>query len=85
MALTNYVMQSLIGTFIFFSWGLGLIGQVRALYCFLLGLLIIVIQTLLSKLWLKYFLYGPLEWLWRCGTYLQWQPFVKKTNKLATA
>jgi len=75
MALTNYVMQSIIGTFIFFGWGLGYIGQFGALICFLLGIGVIIIQTLFSKYWLKSFRYGPLEWLWRCGTYLKWQPF----------
>ncbi len=75
MALTNYVMQSIIGTFIYFGWGLGYIGQFGALICFLMGIGVIIIQTLFSKYWLKSFKYGPLEWLWRCGTYLKWQPF----------
>ena len=75
MALTNYVMQSIIGTFIYFGWGLGYIGQFGALISFLMGIGVIIIQTLFSKYWLKSFKYGPLEWLWRCGTYLKWQPF----------
>ena len=75
MALTNYVMQSIIGTFIYFGWGLGYIGQFGALICFLMGIGVIIIQTVFSKYWLKNFKYGPLEWLWRCGTYLKWQPF----------
>ena len=79
MALTNYFMQSVIGTFIYFGWGLGYIGHFGALICFLLGVGVIIIQTLLSKYWLKRFRYGPLEWLWRCGTYLKWQPFLKTT------
>ena len=78
MALTNYVMQSIIGTFIYFGWGLGYIGQFGALICFLMGLGVIIIQTAFSKYWLKSFKYGPLEWLWRCGTYLKWQPFKRK-------
>ena len=77
MALTNYFMQSVIGTFIYFGWGLGYIGQFGALICFLMGIGIIILQTLLSKYWLRKFKYGPLEWLWRCGTYLKWQPFLK--------
>jgi uncharacterized protein len=84
MALTNYVMQSVIGTFLFFGWGLGYIGQFGALICFLLGMGVIIIQTLFSKYWLKNFRYGPLEWLWRCGTYLKWQPF-KRTEIPASA
>ncbi len=78
MALTNYFMQSVIGTFIYFGWGLGYLGQLRTLTCALLGVLLIMAQTLFSKYWLKKFRYGPLEWIWRCGTYLKWQPFLKK-------
>ena len=77
MALTNYVLQSVIGTFIFFGWGLGYLGQIRYSYLFLMGLLIITIQSLLSKYWLKRFKYGPLEWLWRSATYMKWQPFLR--------
>ncbi len=77
MALTNYFMQSVIGTFIFFGWGLGYLGTLGALTCFLMGIVLIIAQTLFSKYWLSRFRYGPLEWLWRCGTYLKWQPFVK--------
>jgi len=78
MALTNYVLQSLIGTFIFFGWGLGHLGQIRFSFLFLMALVLIVIQTVLSKIWLKTFIYGPLEWIWRCGTYMKWQPFLRK-------
>lgn len=74
MALTNYVFQSIIGTFILFGWGLGLIGQYSSLVmlCFAIGM--IAIQVIFSRWWLKRYLYGPLEWLWRCGTYLKWLP-----------
>ena len=78
MALTNYFLQSVIGTFILFGWGLGYLGQIRFTYLFLLGLLLIIIQSLVSKYWLKTFKYGPLEWLWRCGTYMKWQPLFRK-------
>lgn len=77
MALSNYIAQSMIGTFLLFGWGLGYLGQIRSLYMFLAGLLLIVVQTLVSKYWLQKFRYGPLEWLWRSATYLKWQPFMK--------
>jgi len=80
MALTNYILQSVIGTFIFFGWGLGYLGQIRTVYLFAMAILIIVIQTILSKYWLKSFKYGPLEWLWRSGTYLKWQPMLKNNQ-----
>jgi uncharacterized protein len=74
MALTNYVMQSLIGTFIFFGWGLGQIGAWGASINFGLALVIYALQVQFSKWWLKRFQYGPLEWLWRSGTQRQWAP-----------
>jgi len=42
-----------------------------------MAIAIITLQTYFSKYWLQQFKYGPLEWLWRCGTYLKWQPFKK--------
>lgn len=80
MALTNYIMQSVIGTFFFFGWGLGYLGQIRLSYLFLLALVLTSLQIIFSKYWLKVFKYGPLEWLWRCGTYLKWQPLLKKNS-----
>lgn len=77
MALTNYVLQSIIGTFLLFGWGLGWFGQIRTMYLFLIALLLIAVQVSFSKYWLQHFKYGPLEWLWRCGTYLKLQAFRK--------
>src|SRR5699024_4596904 len=40
-------------------------------------LLVVVAQIIASTLWLKYFKYGPLKWIWRCGTYGKWLPILK--------
>lgn len=80
MALSNYVGQTIVGTFIFFGWGLGLLGSIGATYAVLIGQGIFAIQVVFSKIWLKYFRYGPLEWLWRSGTYLKWQPLLKRSG-----
>ena len=77
MALTNYVFQSIVFTFMLFGWGLGLIGELRQVYTFLIALVFIVLQMWLSKLWLNYFKYGPLEWLWRSLTFFKIFPFKK--------
>lgn len=77
MALSNYLAQSLIGTFILYGWGLGLLGQLHDWQMFLLSLAIIFIQVGLSKRWLSRFHYGPLEWVWRCGTYFKKVKFVR--------
>lgn len=79
MGLTNYEMQSVVGAIIFSIWGLGSIfGNCGATEVFILGLIIYAGQMIVSKYWLKYFLYGPLEWLWRSATYLKLQPLRKK-------
>ena len=76
MALTNYIWQSLIGTFLFTQLGLGIRGVGPTSWT-LLALGIFLLQVLISTLWLKYFHYGPLEWLWRSATYNKWQPLRK--------
>lgn len=77
MALTNYVFQSLLGTFLFFGWGLGYLVELRNSYTFLISILVILGQMILSKWWLSKFQYGPLEWLWRSITFFKWYPFRK--------
>lgn len=69
MALSNYIGQSIICTFIFYSYGLGLFGQVVAFNGLLLSLVIWIVQLGLSVVWLRFFQYGPLEWVWRSLTY----------------
>lgn len=80
MALTNYVAQSVIGTFILYGWGMGFIGELRDIYTFGIGILLIILQMLISKWWLNQFKYGPLEWLWRSLTYFKLFPFKKMTD-----
>jgi uncharacterized protein len=77
MALSNYLLQSLIGTFILYGWGLGLIGEVHDWQMFVLSLAVIFLQVSVSRRWLGHFYYGPLEWLWRCGTYFKHVKFKK--------
>jgi len=69
MALTNYLMQTAVSLFIFYGWGLGYYGKVGPLTATLLALAIFAAQLVLSSIWLKYFAYGPIEWIWRQLTY----------------
>jgi uncharacterized protein len=78
MALTNYLMQSLIATTIFYGYGLGLGGTVGRLGTIGIALLIFVAQILFSVLWLGFFRYGPVEWLWRSLTYGVSQPMIRE-------
>ena len=77
MALTNYLMHSVIALFIFTGAGLGLLGKFSWSQLYLFVLLIWVIQLYISPLWLKYFYFGPVEWLWRLLTYLKIPKMVK--------
>jgi uncharacterized protein len=74
MALTNYLLQTLVCTTIFYSYGLGEYGRVGPLAGLLLSLTIYAVQVPLSLVWLHYFRFGPAEWLWRTLTYLRIQP-----------
>lgn len=79
MGLTNYEAQNVVGAILFSSWGLGsFFGGLGITELFFLGLIIYAIQIIASKQWLRHFLYGPLEWLWRSGTYMKWQSFKRK-------
>jgi uncharacterized protein len=71
MALTNYILQTVVCVVIFYGYGFGHFGSFGALAATLTALAIFLFQIVLSALWLKYFAYGPLEWIWRQLTYGQ--------------
>lgn len=75
MAFTNYILMSIMATFIFYGHGLGLYGQVERGVQILIVFGIWAVLLIISPLWLKYFYYGPLEWLWRTLTYWRRQRF----------
>ncbi len=74
MALTNYFLQTIICTTIFYGHGLGLFGQVERTGQLLLVFAVWVVQLIISPVWLKRYRFGPFEWLWRSLTYWQKQP-----------
>lgn len=69
MALTNYLSQTLIATFVFYWWGLGQFGQWTRGERDLLVICVYSAQCVLSVLWLRAFRFGPMEWVWRTLTY----------------
>ena len=73
MPLTTYLSQSAICTSLFYGWGLGWSTPGKAATVGL-GLAIFVVQIALSHLWLRWFRFGPAEWLWRTVVYLRPQP-----------
>ena len=77
MALTNYIMHTIIAMFVFLGVGFGLFGQLRRIELYFVVLAIVVFQLIVSPLWLKYYRFGPLEWVWRSLTYLK-RPQLKR-------
>ncbi|MBN1311821.1 MAG: DUF418 domain-containing protein [Anaerolineae bacterium] len=75
MALTNYLLQTIICTTIFYGHGFGLFGQVERNGQILIVLGVWAFQLIASPLWLRYFRFGPAEWAWRSLTYWKPQPF----------
>jgi uncharacterized protein len=73
-ALSNYLLQTLICTTIFYGHGLGLVGRVERVGQISLVAAIWIVQLWISPLWLRRFRFGPFEWLWRSLTYLKRQP-----------
>lgn len=75
MALTNYIMQSVISTLIFYGHGLGQFARLGRAELLLVVLGIWAVQLIWSLPWLSQFRFGPLEWLWRSLTYGRAQRF----------
>ena len=69
MALTNYLTQSLLLTFLAYGWGVGLALKLNGFQVLGISFLLYVAQIILSGIWLSKFRYGPCEWVWRCITY----------------
>jgi uncharacterized protein len=74
MALTNYLMQSVICAIVFTGVGFGWFGQLQRYELYYVVLMIWFVQLLWSPWWLRRFQFGPAEWLWRSLTYANRQP-----------
>jgi uncharacterized protein len=75
MAFSNYVAQSLVGSFIFYGTGMGYYNQIDRAGQIAVVAGVWALQLVVSPIWLRHFRYGPLEWLWRSLTYRRRQPF----------
>lgn len=69
MAFTNYLAQSLIFGWIFYGYGLGLFGRVGVVTALAIGVAVYAAQVMFSAAWLRYYWFGPAEWLWRSLMY----------------
>jgi uncharacterized protein len=78
MALTNYLLQTLIAVFVFHHWGLRYFGEAARSERIIFAAAVFSGQVVFSTLWLRQFRFGPMEWLWRSLTYLQVQPLLRR-------
>ena len=68
-ALTNYLMQSVVCTLFFYSWGTGLHGRIGPAWGLVPTVILYGAQVVVSNWWLGRYRFGPMEWLWRGMTY----------------
>ncbi|GEO08060.1 DUF418 domain-containing protein [Segetibacter aerophilus] len=80
LALTNYLLQSIICSVFFTGYGMGYYGKLEQHELYFLAGEIWIVQIVFSIFWLQRFELGPAEWLWRCMTYGKWLPIRKNTS-----
>lgn len=78
MAFTNYVLQTIICSFVFYGFGFNLFGKLQRFELYYVVAAVWVFQLIISSIWLRYYRFGPLEWCWRSLTYWQRQPMLKE-------
>ena len=80
MAFTNYLAQSFICAIYFYGIGFGMFGKLQRYEIYFVVGVIWAVEIAWSHIWLRYFRFGPLEWLWRSLTYWKLQPMKKKAS-----
>ncbi len=77
MAFTNYLMQSIICTWFFYGYGFGFYNKLKFHELYYVVFSVWIFQLIFSSIWLRYYRFGPFEWLWRSLTYWKKQPMKK--------
>ena len=70
MSLTNYITQSIIGSAVFYHWGLGMHAHWGITFSFLFGVFIFLVQCVFCSWWMRFHKHGPLEFLWKKATWI---------------
>lgn len=78
MAFSNYIMQSVITAFYFTGYGFKMYGRLERYQLYYVVGAIWIFQLIVSPIWMRHFLFGPLEWCWRSLTYWKRQPMQRK-------
>ncbi|KAF0996115.1 DUF418 domain-containing protein [Geobacillus sp. TFV-3] len=81
MSLSHYLAQSLVCTSLFYGYGLGWYGRTSAWQETLLAFALYAAEVWMSRFWFARFRYGPVEWLWRWGTYGARPPFRRRAGQ----
>lgn len=82
MSLTNYMVQSVVGMFLFCGFGLNLGPKCGAGLSFLIAIIFFITQMQYSRWWMQRFHYGPVEWVWRSLTWFSKDiPFKRKRGE----
>jgi uncharacterized protein len=82
MAFSNYIMQSVITAFYFTGYGFKMYGRLERYQLYYVVAAIWVFQLIVSPIWMRHFLFGPLEWCWRSLTYWKRQPMRRRTGEV---
>ena len=69
MALTCYILQTILCITVFYGIGMGLFAQLPLYQIYYIAFAMLAFQAIFCKLWLNYFQFGPVEWLWRTLSY----------------
>lgn len=77
MALSNYLMQSVVCGAIFYGFGFGMFGKLERSELYIVVAGVWLVQLIVSPIWLRVFQFGPAEWLWRSLTYWKRQPMLR--------
>jgi uncharacterized protein len=80
MALTNYLLHSIVASVLFLGWGFGLAGRFNYAEQLAVVVTIWAVQLALSPVWLAHYRFGPAEWLWRSLTYWERQPLRREAQ-----
>ena len=80
MGLTNYILQSIAGSTLYYKYGFGLYKYTGAFYCLFIGIALFILNLRFCKWWLKTHKQGPLEYLWYKAT---WFSFEKNNTVVA--
>lgn len=83
MAFTNYVIQSLVCSAVFFGYGFAAYGRLGAAQALAFATLLYASQMFISAIWLRYFRFGPIEWVWRSMMYGRMPPMQRSQSAIA--